>query len=189
MQSLRVSNAAVIVAGVMTGCEKAGSSRVPAFATREVGVLTRSAVFPSLHGGVRIYTRHHIHGCTLLSTYDNNCWCPKWIYSKAHGGKAKQQAAGTGSLAEAQELAMKILRDFDPEIRARGEIAVEAKLADISNETPSAQSIVRYLRLHPGAYNSEVREKTGVTVSDRQIGRIRKKFGLEGQKGRPPQKL
>src|ERR1700681_825266 len=67
-------------------------------------------------GTVRVYTRRHINGCTLDTPDHNHCSCPKWIYSKARGGKPAQKTASTPSFAEACELAQKILRGFDPEI-------------------------------------------------------------------------
>lgn len=84
--------------------------------------LRNRTIFSSLHGVAHVYTRRHIHGCTLRSPEQNHCACPKWIYSKARDGKAVQQAARTPSFTEAAELAQKILKGFDPEIRAAREI-------------------------------------------------------------------
>jgi site-specific recombinase XerD len=75
-------------------------------------------VFSSQYGAAHVYTRRHIHGCPLLSPNENRCSCPKWIYSKPRQGKAAQQAAGTPSFTEACERAQRILKGFDPEIRA-----------------------------------------------------------------------
>jgi integrase len=79
-------------------------------------------VFSSIHGAAHVYTRRHIHGCAHTSPNQNHCSCPKWIYSKPRAGKAAQQAAGTPSFTEACELAQRILKGFDPEIRAAREI-------------------------------------------------------------------
>jgi integrase len=75
-------------------------------------------VFSSIHGAAHVYTRRHIHGCLLTSPDDNHCSCPKWIYSKPRTGGAAQHAAKTPSFTEACELAQRILKGFDPEIRA-----------------------------------------------------------------------
>jgi site-specific recombinase XerD len=79
-------------------------------------------IFSSQHGAAHVYTRRHINGCQLTSPNENRCSCPKWIYSKPKTGKAAQQAAGTPSFTEACERAQKILKGFDPEIRAAREI-------------------------------------------------------------------
>jgi hypothetical protein len=89
--------------------------------TRTAPTLART-LFSTVHGTVSIYTRRHIHGCQLQSPDDNRCACPKWIYSKARDGRASQQAANTRSFTEACELALKLLKGFDPEIRAAREI-------------------------------------------------------------------
>jgi len=81
------------------------------------------AAFSSPYGGVRVYTRRHVKGCTLISTEDNSCPCPKWIYSKARDGKASQTAAKTSSLTEACEKARRILAGFRPAEVGSAEIA------------------------------------------------------------------
>jgi integrase len=70
------------------------------------------------YGAVRVYTRRHINGCQLKSVADNLCSCPKWIYAKARGEAAHQIAAKTSSFTEACSKAQRILKGFDPEIRA-----------------------------------------------------------------------
>jgi integrase len=92
--------------------------------------------FTSIHGTVIVYTRRHIGGCKLRDSNENHCSCPKWLYSKPKTGKAAQRSAGTPSFTEASEQAQKILRGFDPEIRAAREvnqpkagITIEAALA------------------------------------------------------------
>jgi hypothetical protein len=65
-------------------------------------------------------------GCPLTSPNQNGCACPKWIYAKARDGKAVQQVAGTPSFTEACQHAQKILKGFDPEIRAAREITTPA---------------------------------------------------------------
>jgi hypothetical protein len=108
--------------------------------------MTRlTTVLSSHHGNVHVYTRRHIRGCQLLSTDDNHCWCPKWIYSKARGGPAKQKAANTGSLAEACLQAQQILRDFDPELRSARETTALAKKfkPDERALNPLAQARIR----------------------------------------------
>ena len=72
--------------------------------------------FHTIHGRTVVYTRRHINGCKLRDRNANGCACPKWIYSKAKGGKAMQRAAGTPSFTEACEEAQRILKGFDPEI-------------------------------------------------------------------------
>jgi len=91
-------------------------------------------MFRSRYGAVRVYTRRHIHGCKLISPDDQNCVCPKWIYSKPRDGKAAQKTAGTPSFGEACEIAQRILRNMDPEIREAREWlkSVQAIRADIA---------------------------------------------------------
>jgi integrase len=99
-------------------------------------------VFQSVHGVVRIYTRRHINGCPLTSPDQQNCQCPKWLYQKPKGGKAKQTAAGTPSFTEACELAQRILKGFDPEI-------AQARARSIDREpvSPSVEDAVeQYLK-------------------------------------------
>jgi integrase len=79
-------------------------------------------VFSSIHGTVRVYTRRHINGCALQSANEQHCRCPKWIYSNPKEGRPQRQAAGTPSFTEACEDAQKLLKGFDPEIRAAREI-------------------------------------------------------------------
>lgn len=83
-------------------------------------------VFSSLYGTVRVYTRRHIHGCQLTHPDQQHCSCPKWIYAKARGSKPRQQAASTPSYTEACEVAQKMLKGFDPEIRAARELVAPA---------------------------------------------------------------
>ena len=82
------------------------------------------AVFSSARGIVRVYTRCHINGCALVSTEDNHCSCPKWIYSKASKGRPTQRAAKTSSFTEAREQAQGILASFAP-----AEISVARELS------------------------------------------------------------
>jgi hypothetical protein len=77
--------------------------------------VTRLNVLSSSHGSVHVYTRRHINGCTRVDPNDNRCSCPKWIYSKARGGKPSQRAARTPSFIEACSIARKILEGFDRE--------------------------------------------------------------------------
>lgn len=87
------------------------------------------ALYASIHGTVRVYTRRHINGCPLVGQDFNHCSCPKWIYFKAREGKAVQKSAGTPSFTEACEEAQRILKGFDPEIaRARASIAPAARI-------------------------------------------------------------
>jgi hypothetical protein len=94
---------------------------------RIASTLART-LFSTVHGTVSIYTRRHIHGCQLRSPDDNRCACPKWIYAKARDGRASQQAANTPSFTEACELALKILKGFDPEIQAAREIIARTEV-------------------------------------------------------------
>jgi integrase len=89
--------------------------------TQPLPSAANRTVFTSLYGAVRVYTRRHINGCRLATADHNHCSCPKWIYSKARDGKASQQAASTPSFTEACGIAQKILKGFDPEIRAARE--------------------------------------------------------------------
>lgn len=82
----------------------------------------RSADFVSVYGVARVYTRRHINGCPLVAVDDNGCSCPKWIYAKARGERARQFAAKTPSFSEALGEAQKIWKGFDPEIRAARQI-------------------------------------------------------------------
>jgi hypothetical protein len=80
---------------------------------RIASTLART-LFSTVHGTVSIYTRRHIHGCQLRSPDDNRCAC--------------QQAANTPSFTEACELALKILKGFDPEIQAAREIIARTEV-------------------------------------------------------------
>jgi integrase len=78
--------------------------------------------FSSIYGSVRVYTRRHINGCELGDPNDQRCSCPKWIYAKPRDGRAVQKAAKSPSFTEACADAQRILKGFDPEIRAAREI-------------------------------------------------------------------
>jgi hypothetical protein len=78
---------------------------------------SKAFVLSNVHGTVRVYTRRHINGCPLREANENHCSCPKWIYSYPAGGRPNRQAAGTPSFPEACELAQKLYKGFDPEIR------------------------------------------------------------------------
>jgi len=84
-------------------------------------------VFKSIYGTVRVYIRRHLDGCDLSDPNDTHCNCPKWLYSKARGGRAVQKAAGTPSFTEACGQAQRLLKGFDPEIAKAREIT-EPKL-------------------------------------------------------------
>jgi hypothetical protein len=97
------------------------------------GTRKSRAVFSTPYGAVRVYTRRHINGCALISTDDNSCPCPKWIYSKPRDGAPSQRAAQTSSFAEAREKARKILEDpLPPE-------------ADIARELSASQAPGKFL--------------------------------------------
>src|ERR1035441_721169 len=87
------------------------------------------AVFSSNYGSVRVYTRRHINGCELRDPNDNHCSCPKWIYAKPHDGRALQEAAKSPSFTEACARAQRMLKGFDPEIRAAREITEKTRPA------------------------------------------------------------
>jgi integrase len=74
------------------------------------------AVYKNQFGTVRVYTRRHINGCLFTDPDQQHCQCPKWIYSKARGGRHAVKSANTPSFTEACGIAQKILRGFDPEI-------------------------------------------------------------------------
>jgi hypothetical protein len=79
-------------------------------------------IYSSPHASVRVYTRRHIRGCRLLNSSDNDCNCPKWIYSKARfRHEFQQRSAQTTNFLEACAIAQKILYSFDPEVRAARE--------------------------------------------------------------------
>jgi hypothetical protein len=86
------------------------------------GTRKSRAVFSTPYGAVRVYTRRHINGCALISTDDNSCLCPKWIYSMPRGGTPSQKAANTPNFTEACGDAQRILEGFAP---AEVEIASE----------------------------------------------------------------
>ncbi len=66
------------------------------------------------HGSVRVYTRRHIGECKLTATDATGCSCPKWIYAKRAGMHDTITSAGTPSYAEACEIAMTLLKSWDP---------------------------------------------------------------------------
>ena len=91
-----------------------------------IKIILNRAVFSSHFGSVRVYTRRHINGCSFTQPDQQNCPCPKWIYAKARDGKPSRRAATTPSFTEACEQAQKILKGFDPEIRAAREVVAPA---------------------------------------------------------------
>ena len=105
-------------------------------------------IFKSRYGAVRVYTRRHIHGCRLISADEQNCNCPKWIYSKAQDGKPLRQTAGTPNFIEACEVAKRILRNMDPEIREAREWlnSVQAIRADIAEVSAKVDKIMAVLK-------------------------------------------
>jgi integrase len=103
-----------------------------------------NVIFSNLHGTVRVYTRRHINGCPLTSPNQQDCRCPKWIYANPSGGKPQRIAAGTPSFTEACEQAQKLLRGFDPDIRAAREITQPAPGLSIE------ETVERYLGVLQG---------------------------------------
>lgn len=100
-------------------------------------------------GTVRVYTRRHIHGCRLPSPDHNHCSCPKWIYSKARGGKPVQKTACTPSFAEACGQAQTILRGFDPEISQARTLASPAPGISIEDALVRYYAVLRSRKLSP----------------------------------------
>ena len=82
----------------------------------------RKTIYRSIHGTTVVYTPRHLGECRLRDRNANGCGCPKWIYSKARGGRAVQQSARTPSFAEACALATRILDGFNPEITKAREV-------------------------------------------------------------------
>jgi integrase len=78
-------------------------------------------VFTSAFGTVRVYVLRHINGCPSTDPNDQRCPCPKHIYFKPRMGADGRLSARTPSYTEACEIAQKMLRGFDPEIRAARE--------------------------------------------------------------------
>lgn len=100
-------------------------------------------------GTVRVYTRRHINGCQLSTPDHNHCSCPKWIYSKARGGRAAQKTANTPSFAEACGQAQKILRGFDPEISEARAITSPAPGISLEDALTRYYSVLRGRKLDP----------------------------------------
>jgi hypothetical protein len=73
----------------------------------------------SIYGSVRPYTRHQA-GCRYINNPDHNSrYCPKWLYVwNAETGDTSRKSLATPSWAEAQPIAVEILRGMDPEIAA-----------------------------------------------------------------------
>jgi hypothetical protein len=108
------------------------------------------ALYTSIHGSVRVYTRRHINGCQLIGADFNHCSCPKWIYSKARGGEPVQRAAGTPSFTEACEEAQRILKGFDPEIARARNLTAEPASISVEAAIESYLQGVRSRNVTPG---------------------------------------
>lgn len=67
-------------------------------------------------GSVRPYTRHTISCPHRHNPEHNACRCPKWLYEYRKGQRPKRYSLTTPSWVEAQRIASKKLRGFDPEI-------------------------------------------------------------------------
>jgi integrase len=78
--------------------------------------------YHSVFGTTIVYVRRHLKPCQLTDPNLCQCQCPKWLYSRPVGGRAVQQSAKTSSYTEASEQAQKLLRGFDPEIRAARQV-------------------------------------------------------------------
>jgi integrase len=100
-------------------------------------------------GTVRVYSRRHINGCTLPTPDHNHCSCPKWIYSKASGGRAAQKTANTPSFAEACGQAQKILRGFDPEISQARSLVSPAPGITLEDAITRYYAVLRGRKLSP----------------------------------------
>lgn len=119
-------------------------------------IASSRALFSSIYGSVRVYTRRHINGCPLVGPNFNHCSCPKWVYSKARDGKPRQKAAGTPSFTEACEQAHRILKGFDPEIahaRAR-DLAATPETVTVEAAVASYLKGVRSRNVTPGYLNA-----------------------------------
>jgi integrase len=87
-------------------------------------------ILKSAFGSVRPYTRH-INSCAYRNSPDHTvCKCPKWLYEYRKGEKPKRYTLNTPSWAEAQRIADKTWRGFDPEIaEARAAKAKQQEMA------------------------------------------------------------
>jgi integrase len=121
---------------------------------KQAAAPAQKVVFASLYGTVRVYTRRHINGCSFTDPNQQQCSCPKWIYSNPKGGHAQRLAAGTPSFTEACEKAQKILKGLDPEIRAARQIthpaagiSIEHAIEEYLSVLAGRKVVDRYLRI------------------------------------------
>jgi integrase len=76
------------------------------------------SILKNAYGSVKPYVRH-LTGCQVRRDPNyTKCACPKWLYSNQRGTAPRRYSLNTPSWAEAQEIASKVLRGFDPEIAA-----------------------------------------------------------------------
>jgi integrase len=85
-------------------------------------VSSNPATQKNAYGSVLPYTRH-LSTCKKKS----NCSCPKWLYEHRKGHKPRRYTLNTPSWAEAQQIAAKRLRSFDPDIEAAQAIVTKAE--------------------------------------------------------------
>ena len=71
----------------------------------------------SVYGSVKAYTRHQLN-CRHKGTAHNACRCPKWLYVRQKGAKARRYSLSTPSWAEALSEATKLLEGMNPEVAA-----------------------------------------------------------------------
>lgn len=105
------------------------------------------------HGRVRVYTRRHINGCQLTDENQQHCPCPKWLYVKPAGLPRYRISAETPSFAEACEIAQRLWKGMDPEIREARKImapvnlgiGIEQAIADYSEVLAARHCAPRYI--------------------------------------------
>jgi site-specific recombinase XerD len=72
----------------------------------------------SRYGSVKPYTRHQTNCPHKSQAKHNACHCPKWLYVRQKGVKARRYSLSTPSWVEAMSEATKLLEGMNPEVAA-----------------------------------------------------------------------